>query len=400
MKTENKEQKLLEGNLNKVCVMNFLDGMWFATPVFVLFLLQNNMSLTQIGIILGAYPVMQLLFDIPSSVWADKYSRKFMLILSVIGFTFQNVAYFFSHSFELFLIGSCFNGIGEALWTGTFSALIYDSLLSLGKEEQYEKVQSRVMKSFFAGRFLVCIFGVYIFLINPRAVFLLSLFFNIINIIAACSLKEPPREKSISQSFDQIKEGFTFLLKNKTIWNTIIIFAIMGSSFELLFNYYQPILNLSKVPVAYFGIIYVLASLLSFWGAGLYMKVKPKVDWKDMMVAYLLIDLTASLLFGTQMAALVLFAIIFLSISSGSQNIYINSIIHRVVPSSHRATAISINGLVYMLFSMVLLNVISFSMDHSSIFVGMLVNAIIILIAILAFLKTDYKKSAPALLQE
>lgn len=389
----NKEQKLLEDNLYKVCLMNFLDGMWFATPVFVLFLLQNKMSLTQIGMILGAYPVMQLLFDIPSSVWADKYSRKFMLILSVTGFTLQNVVYFYSHSFAWFFIGSCFNGIGEALWTGTFSALIYDSLLSLSKEDQYEKIQSRVMKSFFAGRFLVCIFGVYVFLINPRAVFLLSLFFNTINIIVTCSLKEPPRERSISQSFDQIKEGFSFLLKNKIIWNTIIVFAIMGSVFELLFNYYQPILNLSKVPVTYFGIIYVFASLLSFWGAGLYMKIKPKVDGKGMMIIYLLIDLVASLLFGTQTATLVLFAIVFLSISSGSQNTYINNIIHQVVPSSHRATAISINGLVYMLFSMILLNVISFSMDHSSFSVGMLINACIVLIALLTFVRMAYGKN-------
>ena len=374
--------------------MNFLDGMWFATPVFVLFLLNNNMSLTQIGIILGAYPVMQLLFDIPSSVWADKYSRKLMLILSVIGFTLQNIAYFFADSFELFLIGSCFNGIGEALWTGTFSALIYDSLLSINKEGQYEKVQSKVMKSFFAGRFLVCIFGVYIFLISPRVVFLLSMFFNLINIIVALSLKEPPREKSISQSSAQIKEGFNFLVRNKAIWNTVIIFAIMGSAFEVLFNYYQPILDLSDVPVAYFGIIYALASLLSFWGAGLYMKMRSKVDWEGMMIIYLLINFIASLLFGTQMAVLVLFAVVFLSISSGSHSIYINNVIHQVVPSSHRATAISINGLVYMLFSMILLNAISFSMDRSSIFIGMIINAFIILIALLVFLRINYKKTA------
>lgn len=391
-----KERKNLEGNIDKVCLMNFLDGMWFATPVFVLFLSKNNMSLTQIGIILGAYPLMQLLFDIPSSIWADKYSRKTMLILSGIGFTLQNIIYFFSHSFELFFIGSCFNGIGEALWTGTFSALIYDTLLSLGKEAQYEKIQSRVMKSFFAGRLLVCIFGLYIYLINPRAVFLLSIFFNIINVIVICSLKEPPRERSISQSFEQIKEGLSFLLKNKTVWNTILIFAVMGAASEVLFNYYQPIMDLSKVPVIYFGIIYVFASLLSFWGASIYMKIKSKVNWKNIMIIYLLIDVIASLFFGTQTAALVLFAITLLSISFGSQNTYISNIIHQVVPSSHRATSISINGLVYMLFSLILLNIVSFSMDHGSIFVGMFINASIALIALLAFLGIGYKKSVIA----
>lgn len=149
-------QKNLERNINKICLMNFLDGMWFALPVYVIFLLDNGMSLTDIGIILGASSIMPFFFDIPSSVWADKYSRKFVMILSSMAFTLANLAFYLASSFEHFFIGACLNGIGIALSTGIFSALVYDTLLSLGKEKGYEKTQAKVVKSFFGCEKLFC----------------------------------------------------------------------------------------------------------------------------------------------------------------------------------------------------------------------------------------------------
>jgi len=207
------------------------------------------------------------------------------------------------------------------------------------------------------------------------------------------SLKEPPREKSISKSFDQIKEGLSYLLKHRAIWNTIIIFAIMGATCDVLFNFYQPVLKVSGIPVIYFGIVYVFVNILSFFGADLYLKIKSKIDWKSIMVIYLVTAFISSLCFGTQNAALVLLAILFLSVSFGSQFIYISNIIHQIVPSSHRATTISINSQAYMLSFLICMNLVSFCTDRSSIFIGMLLNAFIILSALSAFLALNYKKS-------
>lgn len=387
-----KDQKDLEGNINKACFMNFFGGMWLATPVVIVFFSDNHMSLTQIAMILGAYPIMHLLFDIPSSIWADKYSRKSILILGSIGCMLQNIIYFFSGSFELFFIASCVNGIGEALLGGTFNALVYDTLLSLGREKKYEKIQLKIMKSFFAGKLLASILGAYIYIINPRAVFLLSAIFSMIHVTFAFSLKEPTREKSVSKSFNQIKEGLGFLLGKKTIWHTIIIFAVMSASCDILAEYSQPILQVSKIPVAYFGIIYLFASLFQYLGASIYPYIKSKIDWKNVMIVYLLINIICSLCFGVHPAVLVVFAILLRSIAFGSQSTYISSIVHQIVPSSHRATTMSINNLIYMLFFFAFLNIVGFSMDYGSIFIGMLINVFIALAALLAFARMSFGK--------
>jgi MFS family permease len=388
------DQEYLEGNINKACLMNFFGGMWLATPVVIVFFSDNHMSLTQIGMILGAYPIMHLLFDIPSSIWADRYSRKSILTLGSICCMLQNIIYALSGSFELFFTASCINGIGEALSGGTFSALIYDTLLSLGKENEYEKTQLKIMRSYFVGKILAAILGAYVYLINPRAVFWLSAMLSMIHVAFVFSLKEPTREKSISKSFDQIREGLGFLFNKKTIWNTILIFAVMSASCDVLAEYSQPVLQASKIPVAYFGVIYLFASLFQYLGASIYPRIKSRINWKNVMIVYLVINIICSLFFSVHPIALVVIAILLRSISYGSQSTYISGIVHQIVPSSHRATTMSINNLIYMLFFLIFLNVVGFSMDHASIFIGMLINAFIVLIALTAFLRMNLKDSA------
>lgn len=388
------KQKNLEGNIGKVCLISLVDGMWFPFPIFILFFLQSGMSMTQIGLIVGASYLIPLLLDIPSSIWADKYSRKSVLVVGSAAFMLLNIIIFLSDSFEMFFLAFCFNGIGYACWTGIFSAFVYDTLLSLGREKQYEQTQARLLKHFFVGRIIASIFGVYIFSIDPKMPFLLSAVANFVCVISALSFKEPIREKSISKSFDQIKEGLAYLLKHKTIWNTVIVFSVVGAIWDVLFNYYQPVMQASGIPLSYFSIIYIFVSIFGFLGASFYQRMKSKIDWKGIMLVYLFVDLIASIFFGTQIAALVILSIALLTFSSGSFDIYIGGIVHKIVPSSHRATTLSIRSQMYMLFSLIFINVINFSVDYSSISVGMLISAAIILIALLGFLRSGYNKSS------
>jgi len=388
------EQKNLEGNINKICLMIFVDRTWFAQPVFVIFLLSRGMSLTQVGLIVGGSYITTLLLDIPSSIWADKYSRKSILILSSLAFTLLNVTFFLSNSFWMFFLGFCFNGIGTAFSSGILSAFTYDTLLSLGREKQYEEVQAKIVKYSFVGRIIGSAAGGYLYYVDPRLPFLFSAIANFACFLITFWFKEPTREESISKSFNQIKEGLNYLLEHKTIWTIVVIFSVVNAIYDILLNYYQPVMQVSKIPLIYFGVIYVFINIFGFLGAHFYQKIKSKIDWRGIMIAYLLIDFIVSLFFGTQIAALVLFSIALLTFFAGFYDIFIGGIIHNAVPSSHRATTMSIQSQIYNVFFLVFINVVNFSSDHSSMFVGMLVNALIALIALLAFLKASYKETA------
>lgn len=304
-----------------------------------------------------------------------------------------NLIFFSSHSFGMFFIGYCFNGLGTALTSGIAGAFVYDTLLSLENEKGYEKVQSKIARYRFAGKIIASLAGAYVYSLNPRMPFLLQAFASFICVIICLRFNEPLREKSISKSLDQIKEGFAYLLRHDRIWNAIVVFSVVDSIFDVLANYYQPVMEFSQIPIAYFGIVYVFVNILGLIGVGSYPKLRAKVDWKSMMTLYLSIDLLASLFFGLHVAGLVILAIALLTFASGTHDIYIGNIVHQIVPSSHRATALSIRSQIFNLFFFVIMYVVSFSVDHGSLFIGMLINAAIILAAIMSFLRAGHKAS-------
>jgi len=387
------EQKNLEGNISKICWIDFFGGMWFPGPVFAIFLLANGMSLTQVGLIFASSSVMPFFFDIPSSIWADKYSRKSMLALAWIAYLSMNTIYIFSHSFAMFFIAFSLNGVGTALSNGISNALTYETLLSLGKQEQYEKTQSKIKKYFYAGKLLASLAGAYVYTINPRGVFLFGAAASLACLVLVIFLKEPRREKSISRSFGQIREGLGFLLHHKLTWYAIVIFSLMAGINELLYNYFQPILKLAEVPVAYFGIIYFVSSALSIMGLVIYPKVCKYIDWHKIIYLYLFVALIEAFSFAIHSQFLVISAIIIASLSSSSQDVFISNVINKIVPSSHRATALSIQSQIHLIFNAILIVGISGIADKFSISIGMIIVSALVIIISAAFLKLTYKEA-------
>lgn len=393
MNMDKKEQKNLEDNIGKICLMNFLDGMWFPMSVFVIFLFDNGMSLTQVGLILGAYSIMPFFLDLPSSILADRHSRKLMLVLMSSAYLLQNAIYFFGHSFLMFFIASCFNGIGNALSMGIASALVYDTLLSVGKEKNYEKAQSKVVISFYAGRLLASS-GALIYLANPRMVFLLAVIVTAIEVITAISLKEPWREKGTSKPLIHIREGLGFILKHKTIWHTVVIFSVMAGICGVLFDYYQPVMKAAGISVVYFGIIYFFANVAGFFGAVIYPKLVERVNWKGIMFLYLFMAMAAALFFTVNSQFLIVAAVVLSSLLLGLQGVFIGNVINRIVPSTHRATALSVQTQMHLVFNFILLMAVSVIADKVSINAGMFLIFILAVMAFAAFFGLANKEPA------
>lgn len=386
----------MQGNIKKICWIDFFGGMWFPGPVFAIFLLANGMSLTQVGLIFAGSSIIPFFLDIPSSIWADKYSRKSMLALAWIAYLAMNAMYLFSYSFIMFFVAFCLNGVGTALQNGISHALTYETLLSLGKQDQYEKTQAKIKKYFYTGRLLASLAGAYIYTINPRGVFLFGVMASVASLILVFLLKEPHRVKSISKSFSQIKEGLGFLLHYKIIWYAVIIFSLMAGTHELLYNYYQPVMQLAKIPVVYFGIIYFISSALSILGLVFYLKVCEYLDWRKTIFIYLIIVLITALSFATNLPLLIIVAIILSSFSHSSQDVFISNAINRIVPSSHRATALSIQSQIHLVFNAILIVAISGIADKFSIGFGMLIVSVLIVIISVVFLGLTHKGSALA----
>ncbi len=373
-------------NISKLYWASFFEAMWFAGPVWILYFLSIGLNLEQIGILVGVSFMVQAIFEIPSSIWADRYSRKNILIIGMSFWFIAQTIFLSVNSFYYFIFAAIFQGLSNSFFSGTESAIVYDTLLNMGREKEYNKIQSRVHGIFFLGRIIISIGGVLAYSYDQKLPFLLSVITSLLAIFFLSLIKEPKFHKSSGTHFEQIKNGFKFLLANEKIWLVVLVFSLMQAAANILYNYYQPVFNLADLPVAYFSIVYLGVNCASFIGSMSYSKLANKLSLNKILVIYLLIAFLVSLAFAFGKLVFILPLILLLSFCFGSFDVYITSLINKVVPSSHRATTISIQSLINTVMMSVLLVIVGRIANNYSIFWGMIFNASVILAAFVGFL--------------
>ena len=72
--------------------------------------------------------IIQLLFELPSGVLADKYGKKKILIFSQIFFLLATVIFICSHNFLMFILGTIVMALQKCFSTGIVNSLLYESL--------------------------------------------------------------------------------------------------------------------------------------------------------------------------------------------------------------------------------------------------------------------------------
>lgn len=125
------------GQYFKFCSYGFLKNLRFFDAFFILFLVENGQTYTEIGILYATREIIINVFEIPSGIIADTYGRKSSLIGSFIVYIISFVVFYLSGNFGLFLIAFILYGIGDAFRSGTHKGMIMDYLkMNLWQEQK------------------------------------------------------------------------------------------------------------------------------------------------------------------------------------------------------------------------------------------------------------------------
>jgi len=112
----------------KFCFYGFLKNLRFFDAFFILFLLEKDLSFTQIGILYAVREIVINISEIPSGIVADTYGRKRALMAAFLFFIISFLVFYLSTNFFLFLIAFVLYGIADAFRTGTHKGMIMDYL--------------------------------------------------------------------------------------------------------------------------------------------------------------------------------------------------------------------------------------------------------------------------------
>ena len=136
-------KKGLERNIALFYVIRALALPFFWLPILYFYLTQiKGLSIIQTTFLLGLQEFLLIFLEVPTGVIADKVSRKFSVTL---GYIITSLPFALLPLVNNYLVIICLfaiKAVGKALVSGADTALLYDTLLDLGKTSEYKKIKT------------------------------------------------------------------------------------------------------------------------------------------------------------------------------------------------------------------------------------------------------------------
>lgn len=323
----------------------------FALPVLVVYAVDIGLSLEQIALIAGISSLLSFALEVPSGAVADAVGHRKMLVLSMFGQALSMTLYL-GGSFGWVLAGSVLYAVSGTFMTGTAEALFYERVRALGLESDHGKLYGRG-KGFATAVSVVsmALAGV-LYEIAWYLPFLVGTvqFLSAGAIIATfgsstSALSVAKREGQLS-FFRHFSQAAKEIRRNPRVFWLMLTSALVIGPLFALGEFQQAIMNDLGMAATAIGFVYAAKRILSIGVQGYVHMVT------DVLGAPMLTLLSAALmvvhLVATGMVrdpVLVLVPLMLGSIAWVGLEVATNDYLNKLLNTTSRATALSMNNL-------------------------------------------------------
>ena len=339
-------KKKLEANIWKFYLYRVFSSLIFTIPIFVLFYLDNGLSMTQIMILQSVYSAVIMVSVVPAGIVADYIGRKKVLIANALFFMLGWAFFALGHNFVHFLIAEATVAISAGLWMASGSAFFYDTLRELGREGSYRRLFGNVVGINNIVWGLSALAGGFIAMYGLRLSFWATVIVSLIAMIITFSFTDTERFKHGDKHYlTHLKEASKFAATHPRIRMLIIYSAIMLAVWFSGFILYQPYLQSIKIPLVYFGLIYLAINTLAAVGSKAADKIEAILGEKKILIILLLVFAACYLGMSKQLYILGAVFPIVLAFAAGIFEPVMSDYINKHIESHHRATVLSLQTL-------------------------------------------------------
>ena len=135
----------IEHNITKIYLIKTARWLMLTTPYLPLFMGENGIDKSSYSLLAAIHALSVILFEIPSGYLADAIGRKKTLIFGSLLGALGYVIYSLSFSFSGFLLAMVTLGLGQSLISGSDSAMLYETLMSMKKAGEYSRYEGRII---------------------------------------------------------------------------------------------------------------------------------------------------------------------------------------------------------------------------------------------------------------
>ena len=399
-----KKEILKDIQIKKFSLYGFLKNLKFFEPYLIIYLMQNNINLFQIGILIAIREIIVNIFEIPSGLIADYFGRKKEMYICFSFYIISFIIFFYTNSFILATFGMIAFGLGEAFRSGTHKAMIYTYLDHMNWEKEKTFVYGRTRSFSLIGSSISSLLGIILILNVPtdRYIFLFSIIPYILDLLLIMSYPkflDLSDKKSNILFKDMLLELLNKLHINKHLRNILIEEAMAEATYSYIKDLIQPILKIIIISSGIvvistlstddnlkiiLGLVYTILNLFgSYFSKKTYLIKGNKTSIECLYIIHILLALSCLLLslVSKQYLFVCIIYILIYIIHSIRKPLFVDEIDNHIDKST-RATIISTSAQLKSLFLMIFAPILGYIADIFGISLVMLIIGIIFSITI------------------
>lgn len=372
----------VKSNLWKLQVLKGLEFAWFPIPTLILFYQSHGLDLEQAVLLKSILSLSVFIFEIPSGYIADVLGRKKSLIAGSLIWIFSLILYCLGTGFIVFAIAEVFAGLAASLISGADIAIAFDSLVQIGREQDYRKFQGRLVAIAGVAEAICGIVGAAVASVNLVYPFYLQTVFIIAYCILVFTLVEPTPHISVAQTVAKgnIKELWRIvrlaLFENKNLQWLILLSANFGTATFLIVWLSQADMSQRGIPTQAFGFAWAFFHLVMSLASIKASSLEDLFGIKRVFFGLILLTGISYILLALveQTWGIVFIAAIYFV--RGVRTPLILNYINQHVSSSIRATVLSVNSFVFRLGFALIGPMVGWLTDFYSLDVALIISGI------------------------
>ena len=353
-------------------------------PILTLFYLEKGLSFTQIFMITSAASITTILFEVPTGAISDKISRKFSVIIGCILCAASLVVFVVNPTFVTILIGDIIFSIGLTFRSGSEQALLYDTLKNNDKVGEYTNIEGKARSYTFIAQAIGSLLAGFLYTYNVYLPFYFSIFFVAVAGIIACFYVEPAIEKEHKEiSYkNQIKDSFKYAFTHKKVFSIFLFSLVFFYFYRIGFNYFQPYMKSIGIPTVFFGAVFFLFNIVAAMSSRFTQLFIHLTKPKSLFMLCMLL-VTSFILMGFTKYPIGILFMLLQQVARGLRVPIFQKYINKHLPSSKRATILSIQNLTNSIIVAVFAPFAGLLLDKTDIFTTHLVIGIIMVIFVM-----------------
>ena len=353
------------------------------TSFWILFFIQNGLSLLQIGLLESIFHGTSLLCEIPSGMLADRFSYKTNLYLARWSSIGSSILILLGQgNFWIYALAMMVNAWSYNFDSGTSTAFLFDSAVEAGQKDRYLQISSFLSGVAEVTRTLGTVVAGFFIHGALAWTYYIAIGLSLISILLIFLMREP-ESKSDERSHLTLKRILEVVKQEwqekPVLFYWMLTYQLVGTIMCMFYFYYQQ--KISDLASWQVSLIMLIGSGFNLLAVYLASQIGKK--WNSNQVFPILVALTGLVLllvtFKTSFAYLSVY-LLTNALYAVYQPIYYNDL-QAYLPSSVRATMLSINSMMFSLSMIVIFPLTGWLIDTCGFIAVFLMLGLITLIS-------------------